>query len=468
MATQVQIRRGSTAQNNAFTGVEGEVSFDTQTHRLRTHDGITLGGFELALISDVATKLSLSGGTMSGALDLGGFKITTLGAPTLGGDATNKTYVDAQVSGGAPPFTDTNSLVKGSADATKLLRFEVDGFTAATTRILTPQNSDYIIAGTNISNTFSVAQLLPDGAVGAPALARSAQTTTGIYFSGASKIDFSLAGTNYLALSTGALVSQVSLVFAASANVINFAGDVILARDAANVLALRNGVNAQSFRIYNTFTDASNHEHFRALWSANVMFLTTVKAGSGITRELKIGTEGGVSLSFITNGTDRWSVNSTGHFVAVTDNTYDIGQFGATRPRHIYTAGDVIAGLSVSARADQGFQVTGQGRLASAADGVWTFSNAALTDFGRIQFGGTTSAFPALKRSTTGLQFRLADDSAYTFADALEYRASGTKVVGAQGAAVADASGGAVIDAEARTALNALLARLRTHGLIAT
>ena len=44
----------------------------------------------------------------------------------------------------------------------------------------------------------------------------------------------------------------------------------------------------------------------------------------------------------------------------------------------------------------------------------------------------------------------------------------GTKVVGAQGAAVADASGGAIIDAEARTALNALLARLRTHGLIAT
>jgi hypothetical protein len=42
------------------------------------------------------------------------------------------------------------------------------------------------------------------------------------------------------------------------------------------------------------------------------------------------------------------------------------------------------------------------------------------------------------------------------------------KVVGAQGAAVADATGGVVIDAEARTALNALLARLRTHGLIAT
>ena len=45
---------------------------------------------------------------------------------------------------------------------------------------------------------------------------------------------------------------------------------------------------------------------------------------------------------------------------------------------------------------------------------------------------------------------------------------SGTKVIGAQGAAVANASGGAFVDAEARTALNALLARLRAHGIIAT
>lgn len=44
----------------------------------------------------------------------------------------------------------------------------------------------------------------------------------------------------------------------------------------------------------------------------------------------------------------------------------------------------------------------------------------------------------------------------------------GTKVIGAQGAAVADASGGVTIDAEARTALNALLARARAHGWIST
>lgn len=40
------------------------------------------------------------------------------------------------------PFVDTNPVVQGSADATKKLRFEVDGFSTATTRVATPANYD--------------------------------------------------------------------------------------------------------------------------------------------------------------------------------------------------------------------------------------------------------------------------------------------------------------------------------------
>lgn len=49
-----------------------------------------------------------------------------------------------------------------------------------------------------------------------------------------------------------------------------------------------------------------------------------------------------------------------------------------------------------------------------------------------------------------------------------QYNVAGTKVIGAQGALVADAAGGATIDTQARTAINTLLSRLRTHGIIAT
>jgi hypothetical protein len=57
---------------------------------------------------------------------------------------------------------------------------------------------------------------------------------------------------------------------------------------------------------------------------------------------------------------------------------------------------------------------TGRSSIASPADGnIWLINNAG-TSFGLLQFGGTTASFPALKRSTTNLQARLADDSDYT------------------------------------------------------
>lgn len=62
--------------------------------------------------------------------------------------------------------------------------------------------------------------------------------------------------------------------------------------------------------------------------------------------------------------------------------------------------------------ATQGFMWNTRSRIYSPADGVIELTNAATTDFGRLQFGGTTSSFPALKRSTTSLLVRLADDSA--------------------------------------------------------
>jgi hypothetical protein len=60
----------------------------------------------------------------------------------------------------------------------------------------------------------------------------------------------------------------------------------------------------------------------------------------------------------------------------------------------------------------------------------------------------------------SGFQFNVSGG----YANALHYRVNGTQVVGAQGAAVADAS---ATVASVQAQLNALLARLRTHGLIA-
>ena len=65
------------------------------------------------LTNSIATKLSLSGGTMTGQIAMGGSKITGAAAPTTGSDLTNKTYVDS-ILGSAKSAADS------AADAQKL------------------------------------------------------------------------------------------------------------------------------------------------------------------------------------------------------------------------------------------------------------------------------------------------------------------------------------------------------------
>jgi hypothetical protein len=50
-ATQVQFRRGTTAQHSSFTGALGEVTLDTDKDTLIIHDGSTAGG-----VSEMVTK----------------------------------------------------------------------------------------------------------------------------------------------------------------------------------------------------------------------------------------------------------------------------------------------------------------------------------------------------------------------------------------------------------------------------
>ena len=54
MATQIQLRRGTATQNNAFTGAVGEVTADTTNNKLRLHDGSTAGGHEIGGTGDIS------------------------------------------------------------------------------------------------------------------------------------------------------------------------------------------------------------------------------------------------------------------------------------------------------------------------------------------------------------------------------------------------------------------------------
>jgi len=81
MASQVQYRRGTNAQNAAFTGALAEITVDTTNGTLRVHDGITAGGSNIATVSYVTAQIgslsanSISDGTSSVAVIASGGNI---------------------------------------------------------------------------------------------------------------------------------------------------------------------------------------------------------------------------------------------------------------------------------------------------------------------------------------------------------------------------------------------------------
>ena len=51
MAIQIQLRQGTAAEHNTFTGANGEVTVDTTNKTLRVHDGSTVGGTRIATLT---------------------------------------------------------------------------------------------------------------------------------------------------------------------------------------------------------------------------------------------------------------------------------------------------------------------------------------------------------------------------------------------------------------------------------
>ena len=80
MATQVQFRRGTTAEHSGFKGADGEVTVDTSLKTVVIHDAITNGGFPL-LRQDGSNSQLERGATTSCALKFSGDPNTGLISP---------------------------------------------------------------------------------------------------------------------------------------------------------------------------------------------------------------------------------------------------------------------------------------------------------------------------------------------------------------------------------------------------
>ena len=95
------------------------------------------------------------------------------------------------------------------------------------------------------------------------------------------------SGTNWFTNQLGATTSSSGSIGWTSGGAANNPRDLVIARDAANTLAQRNSTNAQTYRLYGTYTDASNYER---------LSLSTT-AGTGATIAVETAGTGGDNLS---------------------------------------------------------------------------------------------------------------------------------------------------------------------------
>lgn len=223
-----------------------------------------------------------------------------------------------------------------------------------------------------------------DGTATAPAYSFISQPLTGFYLSSATAIDFAVSNAARIRFGSGA--TSISVFSDSGSILFGSASDAILTRDTTNTLAQRNGANAQTFRLYGTYTDASNYERARIAWSGNILNIGSEAAGTGTARDLKL-VAGSYDMTIsATNG--QVTVNGAVAALNIIPGATGVIAFGGGGSRSV---------------------------ISSPANSIFLLENTARNDFGRLQFGGTTSLFPALKRNGVGFDVVRADDTAGSF-----------------------------------------------------
>ena len=334
-------------------------------------------------------------------------------------------------------FSDSQFLLYDNSDSSRNLAFDLGSISTGTTRTLTAPNN---------SGTIS--------------LQGHTHQASDVVFGQFDNLRINWSAPNPI----GSSVASSGAFTTLTANTSLTLGTSGILSGGTNTVEQRNTTSGQTFRLYNTVsgTADANFERGFLRWNSNVLQIGTEKLGTGTAR----------ALVFQTDGATRMTIRASGEYVDFSNRISS----GIIQCPSIGSNADGSAGWSF-------------GTTVSAGASVTSVNLPAI-----VRYGGTTNLFPALKRDSTTLQVRLADDSAFaplacgaltlngnldaSTRDIATDTTTGTKIGTAttqkigffnatpvvQQAAVADATNGQ----STQDRLNDLLARLRTLGLIAT
>lgn len=225
---------------------------------------------------------------------------------------------------------------------------------------------------------------------------------------------------------------------------------------ASNVVEQRNSTNAQTFRVYGTYTDASNYRCLEIVASSaaqgQIIRATGAGTGAGANLNLQAVGGGGRVINFGTSSTTFWHINTAGHWFGETDNTYDIGASGATRPRTGYFGTSIFvpqinsdgSRLRVGGAADDGsttVNVNGTGKFS----GNLTLSSqlflGSATTGGNPLIAGIANSSTSLASIVSIAALRNTDTTAGNFAP-LSFQAQTGFGIGVIGAKILDHTSG--------------------------
>jgi hypothetical protein len=150
VTTDIGVKDEGTVLVTNVAGTIAITSFGTVSAGIKKLVTFTVSGGSLSITYNATSMILPSAASVTVVTG------DSLYAESLG-SGNWKVHAYYKQDGSAPSaFTDTSPIVKGSADATKLLRIEVDGLTTATTRTVTAQDADITMAGIqNISKVIS-------------------------------------------------------------------------------------------------------------------------------------------------------------------------------------------------------------------------------------------------------------------------------------------------------------------------
>jgi hypothetical protein len=233
VSTQIQYRRGTGIQNDAFTGVLGEITVDTTNKTLRVHDGVTAGGNTIVntYTAQTLSFKTLATPTITGTLSSTGFINTTANisaAIGLFGSLTSTGFINTTGNVSAAVYTGGAVTVTGFINTTANISAAIGLFGSLTSTGFINTTGNISATGLSVFGNTRIGSLATPGAL---------HTIIG-------NVDVTGAGTEYFNIGGNIMAIQGSFGSINSTGFINTSGNVSAAIGSFDSITVRAAVTA--------------------------------------------------------------------------------------------------------------------------------------------------------------------------------------------------------------------------------